>query len=178
LDHDSDHLPISTVIDIRVQQLEKPPKRDWRRLDEGTYHKALKQALPPLRRPANKTALDTYVQEVVKAIQKAPDQAIPYTRPSNRIREDQHRYAPGIALSAILYLFYNADLTDECDQAPDAMSTGYTDDVDILARSKTTDQACETLGKILEKAQRWSAHIHRSLLRASSSSPTLQDRAA
>ncbi|KAB2110395.1 hypothetical protein AG0111_0g1384 [Alternaria gaisen] len=87
LDHDSDHLPISTVIDIRVQQLEQPPKRDWRRLDEGTYHKALKQALPPLRRPANKTALDAYVQEVIKAIQKAIDQATPYTRPSNRMRE-------------------------------------------------------------------------------------------
>jgi hypothetical protein len=87
LDHDSDHLPISTVIDMRVQQLETLPKRDWKRLDEGACHKALRRALPPLRRPANKTALDTYVQEVVKAIQKTIDQAIAYTRPSNYIRE-------------------------------------------------------------------------------------------
>jgi hypothetical protein len=87
LDHSSDHLPISTVTDMRVQQLEASPKQDWKRLNEGTYHKALKQALPPLRRPANKTALDTYVQEVVKAIQKAIDQAIPYIRPSDRMRE-------------------------------------------------------------------------------------------
>jgi hypothetical protein len=28
LDHDSNHLPISTVIDMRVQQLETLPKRD------------------------------------------------------------------------------------------------------------------------------------------------------
>lgn len=68
LDHDSDHLPISTVIDMRIQQLDATPKRDWKRLDEAIYNKALKQALPPLRRPANKTALDTYVQEIVGAI--------------------------------------------------------------------------------------------------------------
>ena len=61
LDHDSDHLPISTVIDMRIQQLDATPKRDWKRLDEAVYNKALKQALPLLRRPANKTALDTYV---------------------------------------------------------------------------------------------------------------------
>ena len=68
LDHDSDHLPISTVIDMRIQQLDATPKRDWKRLDEAVYNKELKQALPPLRRPANKTALDTYVQEIVRAI--------------------------------------------------------------------------------------------------------------
>jgi len=87
LDHDSDHLPISTVIDMRIQQLDATPKRDWKRLDEAVYNKALKQALPPLRRPANKTALDTYVQEIVGAIREAIDKAIPYSRPSDRIRE-------------------------------------------------------------------------------------------
>jgi hypothetical protein len=74
------------VIDIRIQQLDTLPKRDWKRLDKGTYHKALKQALPPLRRPANKTALNTYVQDVVKAIQKAIDKAIPHTRPSDQVK--------------------------------------------------------------------------------------------
>jgi exonuclease III len=87
LDHDSDHLPISTVIDMRVQQLETSLKQDWKRLDERIYHKALRKALLPLQRPANKTALDMYVQEVVKAIQKAIDQALPHTRPSDRMRE-------------------------------------------------------------------------------------------
>ncbi|KAI1531407.1 pol-like protein [Pyrenophora tritici-repentis] len=87
LDHDSDHLPISTVMDMRIQQLDATPKRDWKRLDEAVYNKALKQALPTLRRPANKTALDTYVQEIVGAIQGAIDKAIQYSRPSDRIRE-------------------------------------------------------------------------------------------
>jgi hypothetical protein len=83
LDHDSDHLSISTVIYLWVQQLDTSPKQDWKRLDEGMYHKALRQALPPLRRPADKIALDTYVQEVVGAIQRAIDKAIPHTRPSD-----------------------------------------------------------------------------------------------
>jgi len=63
----------------------------------------------------------------------------------------------GSPLSPALYLYYNADLIDECNQTPDAMSTGYIDDVGILAWGKTTEQTCETLGKILEKAQRWAS---------------------
>ena len=39
----------------------------------------------------------------------------------------------GLPLSPILYLFYNADLIDECNIKADAMSTGYIDDVGILA---------------------------------------------
>jgi ribonuclease HI len=38
----------------------------------------------------------------------------------------------GSPLSPILYLFYNADLIDECNQEPATMSTGYIDDVGIL----------------------------------------------
>ncbi|KAF7670723.1 pol-like protein [Alternaria burnsii] len=60
----------------------------------------------------------------------------------------------GSPLSSILYLFYNADLIDKSDQAPDAMSTGYIDDVGILAWGQTTEQTCKTLGKTIEKAQR------------------------
>jgi hypothetical protein len=37
------------------------------------------------------------------------------------------------------------------------MSTGYIDDVGILTWGKTTEQTCETLGRILEKAQRWAS---------------------
>ena len=51
LDHDSDHLPISTVLDITIQQLERTTKRKWKQLDEVVYRKALKQALPPPRIP-------------------------------------------------------------------------------------------------------------------------------
>jgi hypothetical protein len=67
----------------------------------------------------------------------------------------------GSPLSPILYLFYNADLIDEC-QEPDSMSTGYIDDVGILTRAKTTEDSCATLSKVLEKVQRW-ANTHASI---------------
>ena len=34
LDHDSDHLPISTTLDLAMQRLEKRPRKNWKRLDE------------------------------------------------------------------------------------------------------------------------------------------------
>jgi hypothetical protein len=37
------------------------------------------------------------------------------------------------------------------------MSTGYIDDVGILAWGKTTEQTCETLSRILKRAQRWAS---------------------
>lgn len=67
LDHDSDHLPIVTVIDLIVQRLGRTPKKNWKRLNEA-YTKTLENVLPPLRRPSTKTALDAYVKEVTTAI--------------------------------------------------------------------------------------------------------------
>ena len=46
LDHDSDHLPISTTLDLAVQRLEKRPRKDWKRLDEKLYTKTLRHSLP------------------------------------------------------------------------------------------------------------------------------------
>jgi ribonuclease HI len=61
----------------------------------------------------------------------------------------------GSPLSPLLYILYNADLIDQCNEQTDVMSTGYIDDVAILAWGKTTERTCETLGTILDKAQRW-----------------------
>ena len=47
LDHDSDHLPISTVLDLTVQQLERTTKKDWRKLNEKAYRRAFKNTLLP-----------------------------------------------------------------------------------------------------------------------------------
>jgi len=63
----------------------------------------------------------------------------------------------GSPLSPILYLFYNADLVEACNQENDTMSTGYIEDVGILTWGKTTEQTCEALGKALQKAQRWAS---------------------
>jgi exonuclease III len=87
LDHDSDHLPISTVLDMTVQHLQNTAKRNWKRMNEATYLKILKQTLPPLRRPMTKTALDNYVREVVIAVSAGLDKAVPQIRASSQARE-------------------------------------------------------------------------------------------
>ena len=48
LDHDSDHLPICTTLDLSVQRLEKRPRKDWKRLDVKLYTKTLRRFLPLL----------------------------------------------------------------------------------------------------------------------------------
>jgi hypothetical protein len=48
LDHNPDHLPISTTLDLTVQCLKKKPQKDWKRLDEKRYTRALRCSLPPL----------------------------------------------------------------------------------------------------------------------------------
>jgi hypothetical protein len=87
LDHDSDHLPISTTLDLTLQRLEKKPRKDWKRLNEQTYLRALKHSLPSLRRPLTKAALDTYTGEVTAAIQNAIHKAVPEAQPSSYTRE-------------------------------------------------------------------------------------------
>jgi hypothetical protein len=62
-----------------------------------------------------------------------------------------------LLLLPILYLYYNADLIEECNNTLEAMSTGYIDDVGIPTWGNTTEQTCETLGRVLEKAQRWAS---------------------
>jgi hypothetical protein len=46
-------------------------------------------------------------------------------------------------------------LIEQCNEHPDAMLTGYIDDVAILAWGKTTERTCKILGTILKKAQQW-----------------------
>ena len=77
LDHNSDHLPISTVLDMTVHRESQISWRNHKRLKLKVYIRSLKDQLPPLRRPATKRALDNYVHEIVKAIKQAIDDATP-----------------------------------------------------------------------------------------------------
>jgi endonuclease/exonuclease/phosphatase family metal-dependent hydrolase len=58
LDHDSDHFPISTMLDLSAKRQDKEPKRNWKRLDDKKLCEALRQTLPQRQRPRTKTALD------------------------------------------------------------------------------------------------------------------------
>lgn len=87
LDHDSDHLPICTILDVTAPSANKARGKNWKRLDGEAYTKALEKALPPIRRPATKTALDQYVEEVIVAIQGAIEKSVPDTCISSKSRE-------------------------------------------------------------------------------------------
>lgn len=85
-DHDSDHLPIITALELKAICLEAKARRKWKALDEKMFNAQLQRELPPLRRPRTKAALDRYVQELVSAIQNAAEEAAPTQRPPTKAR--------------------------------------------------------------------------------------------
>ncbi|KAK2923091.1 Endonuclease/exonuclease/phosphatase superfamily [Fusarium oxysporum f. sp. vasinfectum] len=84
MDHDSDHLPITTSLDLNTVKMIAKPRRNWKALDEKTFTRVLQRELPLQRRSRTKTALDRHVEEVMAAITAAVDEAVPKTTPSPR----------------------------------------------------------------------------------------------
>jgi len=87
MDHDSDHLPISILLDVRTSLTEAKPKRRWKHLDTEKFCEELKHVMPPRRRPRTRLALDAYTQELADAISKAADKVLPLRKPSPKARE-------------------------------------------------------------------------------------------
>jgi hypothetical protein len=87
LDHDSDHFPISTMLDLSAKRQDKKPKRNWKRLNDKKLCEALRQTLPQRQRPRTKTALDQYTMMIVEAIDKAVEKVLSRTRLSPKARE-------------------------------------------------------------------------------------------
>lgn len=77
LDHDSDHLPIVTSLDMSPKLLSRGPSRDWKSIDEKRFRSAVLGKLPPQRRPRTRSALDRYVGEIVAALKSAIETAVP-----------------------------------------------------------------------------------------------------
>lgn len=87
LDHDSDHLPISILLDVRTISMEVKPKRQWKYLNTEEFRKELQKVMPIRRRPRTRAALDTYTQELVDAVTKAAEKVLPLKRPSPKMKE-------------------------------------------------------------------------------------------
>lgn len=87
LDHDSDHLPIATVIDLRIQQHAQETKMNWKALNTKTFETTLRERLPDLRRLRTKAALDQYVREMAAAIWEAANRATPKSRPCSKSKQ-------------------------------------------------------------------------------------------
>jgi hypothetical protein len=86
MDHNSDRLPITTRLDLRIMQRPKVDTHDWAGMDKKEFRIRLARELPPLRCPRTKTALDRYVGDVVAAIQATIDHSTPLKRWSPRAR--------------------------------------------------------------------------------------------
>jgi hypothetical protein len=86
MDHNSDHLLITTVLDLRTIQRQQAETRDWSSIDEKELRTSFARELPITRCPKSRHALDRYVGEVTKAIQTAIELATPLKRWSPRSR--------------------------------------------------------------------------------------------
>lgn len=139
LDHNSDHLPISTSLDLTVQCQQRQATRNWKKLDEEKFRKALGHLLPALSRPRTKTALDQYTTHIVQAIQQATEEALPISNPSPRAKEGWTEECTSVLAEAKrLRRAYNQYHTEESWES-------YR-----MARNKKT----RTIKKALKKAHR------------------------
>lgn len=77
LDHDTDHLPITTIVDPSVKDEESEAQRGWRRSEDKKLGDVHRQTLPQRQRLRTKTALDRYVKMLVDAIDRGVEKVMP-----------------------------------------------------------------------------------------------------
>ncbi|KAJ6437601.1 zinc knuckle [Purpureocillium lavendulum] len=77
INHDSDHLPIVTSLDITTTQLQPKSRLKWKAIDKAAFSKTLRQQLPSIRRPRTKAALNSYVAEITTALMAAIEAGVP-----------------------------------------------------------------------------------------------------
>ncbi|KAL4412141.1 zinc knuckle [Colletotrichum abscissum] len=86
IDHDSDHLPIATSLNLAVTELQREEKRKWKAIDKDIFIETLRRSLPQLRRPRTKAALDRYVETTIDALSAAIKAAVPTSTLSPKSR--------------------------------------------------------------------------------------------
>jgi len=160
LDHDSDHLPITMAIDLRLPCSEAKLRRNWKYLDGKKYCDALRKTLKQTRRPRTRAALDTYVSEVTEAIHKALDQVLPKAKPSPKAREGWTRECSEIlAESKRLKRRYGREHTEETWEAYRAARNRKTKTIRKALRQahrgrvEEASQSLETLWKLAKWAR-------------------------
>lgn len=114
INHDSDHLPIVTSLDLTVLQLQPKTRLKWKAIDEAVFTKTLRQELPSLRRPRTKTALDAYVTEITTALNAAIEAGVPQCRMTPRSRPGwNEECSVALAETKRLRRIYSRDHTEE-----------------------------------------------------------------
>jgi hypothetical protein len=84
LEHDSDHLPVETLLALGGAERTIPERWQWERTDKDLLHARLQQFLPKPGPLQSRSEIDTRVEAIVTAIIKAVSESTPKTRPSLR----------------------------------------------------------------------------------------------
>jgi hypothetical protein len=80
LDHNSDYLPVSTIIGTATFTHDRPNRCIWYQLNGKQLHQTLAQSLPASQILADTQDLDKLVEEVAKAVMQLIEQAVPVSK--------------------------------------------------------------------------------------------------
>ncbi|PQE17592.1 reverse transcriptase protein [Rutstroemia sp. NJR-2017a WRK4] len=83
-DFDSDHFPVSTILDIHIGQEPTTPRRLWRETNIQTLRAALEREMPIAPSAGDPQEIDNLTNTIVRSINNAIDQSTPWSRPSPR----------------------------------------------------------------------------------------------
>ncbi len=108
MDHNSDHLPITTILDVRAPTRTPATTPNWKAVDEKKLRKIVNQNLPEIRRPRTKAALDRYTSDIAKAIKTAIQKSVPIRRHSPRARPGWTQQCKDIQAEARRLKRYNS----------------------------------------------------------------------
>ena len=80
LNHDSDYLPISTVIEANIYTKPAQPRRLWKQLDEKLFLQAVAERIPILQLIEDIGTIDELTAKVATALIEAIELAVPLAR--------------------------------------------------------------------------------------------------
>jgi hypothetical protein len=88
IDHDSDHWPIRTVLDITVPQKALEKRRNWKEMDEKLFLERLELIDTIDLSRATKRRIELQTMALMAAIRRAVDTSTPWARPSQYANPD------------------------------------------------------------------------------------------
>ena len=83
-DFDSDHFPVSTILDTHIGQQSTMPRRLWRETNIHTLRASLERDMPMALSAGDPQEIDDLANAIVRSINAAIDQSTPWSRPSLR----------------------------------------------------------------------------------------------
>ena len=80
LDHHSDHLPISTLLDFQTIATKGKDRWDWSKTDDKILHNTLRTTLPRFYSPETLNDIDEYTNGLVNSLLQAIESSTPKKR--------------------------------------------------------------------------------------------------